>query len=130
MRSIFLLAALAALLFGQDLKKALSTPETPFCKGELSVKKTDDAYTGRFTLKVEKSDSPVLELLAVDPLAGNKEETIILYDNGQNGDEIAGDGIYSGTTLIMPASKRRYFIKNRNDKFNTQVLFEYVLFNW
>lgn len=131
MRGALILGLTALLLTAADLKETLKTPTAPFYKGELAVEKTEDnTFEGTFTLKVEKNDSPVLELLAVDPTDQNKQEVIILYDNGMHGDAIAGDGIYSGTTYIMPGSKQRYYLKNRNDKLNTQVLFEYVLFSW
>jgi len=116
-------------LFSQDLKEMLTNVKE-FQKGELAIKKKDEAYVGKFTLAVKKEKKDdILELLAID-FSGKEEKTIVLYDNGQHGDEIAGDGIYSGTTFIMPGSKRRYFIKSNQGKYDTQVLFEYILFSW
>lgn len=126
--AILLLAALS-FLFSQNLKDKL-TDVSDIQKGELTIKKSEDKYEGKFTLAVKKEKKDeVLELLAID-FSGKEQKTIVLYDNGQHGDEIAGDGIYSGTTFIMPGSKRRYFIKSNEGKYDTQVLFEYILFSW
>ena len=118
-----------AALFGSDLKTTLSTPET-FEKGSLILKKESDKIIGEFTLEVKKpQQDDVLELIAIDP-TGKEQQTIILYDNGLHGDQIAGDGVYSGTSLYYAHDKMKYYIKSREGKFNRQVLFEYVLFTW
>ena len=118
-----------AALFGSDLKTTLSTPET-FEKGSLILKKESDKIIGEFTLEVKKpQQDDVLELIAIDP-TGKEQQTIILYDNGLHGDQIAGDGVYSGTSLYYAHDKMKYYLKSREGKFNRQVLFEYVLFSW
>lgn len=129
MKPILLLFLTAILLFGQDLKTTLTTPES-FEKGSLTLKKESDKVIGKFTLEVKKpQQGEVMELIAVDP-AGEEKQTIILYDNGLHGDKIAGDGVYSGTSLYYAHDKIKYYIKSREGKFNRQVLFEYVLFTW
>ena len=120
---------LAITLWAADLKTTLSTPEI-FEKGSLTLKKESDKVIGEFTLEVKKPQKDdVLELIAIDP-SGKEKQTIILYDNGLNGDRIAGDGIYSGTSLYYAHDKMKYYLKSREGKFNRQVLFEYVLFSW
>lgn len=129
MKQLLILCLSLASLLGQDLKTTLSTPET-FEKGSLTLTKESDKVIGKFTLEVKKPEkNDVLELVAVDP-AGEKKQTIILYDNGLHGDKIAGDGVYSGTSLYYAHDKIKYYIKSREGKFNRQVLFEYVLFTW
>ena len=129
MKHIALLFLTGVILLGQDLKTTLSTPES-FEKGSLTLKKESDKIIGEFTLEVKKPvKDDVLELIAVDP-SGEKKQTIILYDNGLNGDQIAGDGIYSGTSLYYAHDKMKYYIKTREGNFNRQVLFEYILFSW
>ena len=129
MKILLTLFLCGVALFGQDLKTTLSTPEA-FEKGTLMLEKESDKVIGKFTLEVKKPEkNDVLELIAVDP-SGEKKQTIILYDNGLHGDQIAGDGIYSGTSLYYAHDKIKYYIKSREGKFNRQVLFEYVLFTW
>jgi len=130
MKPIFFILTLFALgLFAQDLKEALTTPPA-YEKGTLAISKESDKLVGQFTLAVEKDTSgDELELVAVDP-AGKPKQTIILYDNGLNGDQIAGDGVYTGTSLFVSHDKIKYFIKTRDGQFNRQVLFEYLLFTW
>jgi hypothetical protein len=119
----------AALLFGQNLKETLSTPPA-YEKGTLTISKESDKLIGQFTLEVQKKDAKEsLELVAVDP-AGMPKHTVILYDNGLNGDQIAGDGIYTGTSIFISHDKIKYYIKTREGQFNRQVLFEYLLFTW
>lgn len=129
MKKLTLLLALAALALSQELKEVLTQPQH-FKKGSLTIQKDAEQYVGKFTLEVKKGEgSEMLQLIAVDPVK-KKEEIIVLYDNGLHGDEIAGDGVYSGTTFIMPGSEQKYYLGNRNSKYDTQVLFEYVLFKW
>ncbi len=129
MKKTLLIMLLLSQLAAQDLKSVLLTPES-FEKGSLTIKKESDKMIGKFTLEVQKPEKEeVLELVAVDP-AGEQKQTIILYDNGLHGDKIAGDGIYSGTSLYYAHDKIKYYIKSREGKFNRQVLFEYVLFSW
>jgi len=125
---IFLIVTFTSL-FSQNLKEKLTQVDV-FQKGELAIEKNDEKYVGKFTLAVKKEKKDdILEILAID-FSGKEKKTIVLYDNGLHGDEIAGDGIYSGTTFIMPGSKRKYFLKSHHGKYDTQVLFEYILFSW
>jgi len=125
---ITILLGISALL-AQDLKTTLKTPES-FEKGTLVLEKESDKVIGKFTLEVKKPESDdVLELVAVDP-AGKPKQTIILYDDGLHGDQIAGDGVYTGTTLFISHDKIKYYLKTREGNFNRQVFFEYVLFTW
>jgi len=129
MKRLFAFFLSVAALAGGDLKTTLTTPEA-FEKGSLILKKESDKIIGEFTLEVKKPQkNDVLELVAVDP-SGEKKQTIILYDNGLHGDQIAGDGVYSGTSLYYAHDKMKYYIKSREGAFNRQVLFEYVLFTW
>lgn len=127
MKILIFFALFSSLLFAQTLKDRLTTV-SEFEKGELLIEKNDEKYIGKLTLAVKKDKKDkILEILAID-FKSDEEKIIVLYDNGKHGDEIAGDGIYSGTTFIMPESKNRYFIKSNEGKYDTQVLFEFIIF--
>lgn len=128
MKILIFFALFSSLLFSQTLKDKLTTANE-FEKGELLIEKKDEKYMGKFTLAVkQEKKNNILEILAID-FKSDEKKTIILYDDGRHGDEIAGDGIYTGTTFIMPGSKNRYFIRSNQGKYDTQVLFEFVIFS-
>jgi len=99
-------------------------------KGELHIQKLDEAFQLKFVLKVDpkSAEKKSITLLAVD-LKG-KEEMIRLYDNGEHGDDVAGDGLFSGVSFLDPERKRRFYLKSRDDGEARQVLFEYILLKW
>jgi len=126
MKKLLFICLLFSLAISKDLNKLLQ-----YQKATLQVLgKNKAGFKSKIEIKVEeKIKSPIIKLLEINPEI-KKEKTIILYDNGTNGDEIAGDGIYSTITYISSNKKVQYFIKKEKDNLSQQVLFEYVLFSW
>ena len=60
------------------------------------------------TLKV-KTATETIEAL----LEQVSDESIVLYDNGKFGDEIAHDGIYSGISYYPTGTKRRFYLEKK-----------------
>jgi hypothetical protein len=113
-------------LHADNLVKFLSANES--YKGELILEKKADKVINTFmlTLNSPKPKIDTLTLHALD-IKTQKETTIILYDNGKFGDEMAGDGIYSGTSYLPFDKKQRFFFRDSFDGKSHTVLFETVL---
>lgn len=120
MKKLMTLLALSLALFAQDAIQ----------NAELIVEKEKDELRQKFLLKVDKDEAVSDTLTMVAQGSGKKEELITLYDNGTHGDEVAGDGIFTGVSYAPPGTKRRFFLRGLSGGQTDAVFFEAVLFRW
>lgn len=118
MKKALLILVSAVLLLGQEAVK----------NAELIVEKEKEELRQKFLLKVDRKETETEPLTLV--AKGEKEELIPLYDNGTHGDEVAGDGIFTGVSYVKPGSKRRFFLRGLAGGQTDAVFFEAVLFRW